>query len=1059
MTALEQPLEIRTSGFFILRTPLLPFDEILKLAGGSESVVRERLRALVLRPEVREALFVGSPDLEESLDLWLLDPASERGRRIELAIVRYVSRMCGRATPFGLFAGWSTGRVGSSTSLTLGPLSSYGRHTRLDMEYISALVDAVGKDRDTRRGFRHHPNSSLYEAAGRLHYAEAKTDKAVRSYQLVAVERSDYLESTLARASLGARPDELAAALQSDDPEISLEEAVDYVDDLIDSQILTSDLAPCVTGSEPIDGLTAALRGHERTAPISDGLEEAQRSIESLDRESLGVAPGRYRAIAQGLKGLPAPFELSHMFQVDMYKSAPDLVLGGEPLAQIQRGVAALHRLMGRPRSTDLDSFREAFEQRYQGREVPLVEALDDEIGIGYGPQTGAGADASPLLERILFSNQAVEPGKWEHHHTGLLRRLDECIRRRSQELVLEDSDIENLRVKDPLPLPDAFIAYAAVGSASRSALARGDCDVLLTGVYGPSGAPMLGRFCQADRDLADHVRRHIQEEESLQPDAIFAEIVHLPEGRTGNIICRPLLRDYEIPFLGRSGAPIERQIPITDLFVSVVEGRIVLRSARLQKRVIPRLSNAHNYRLRSLRIYQFLCMMQSQGMHGMSWNWGPLEGARFLPRVRIGRVVLCRARWHLREQEIRVLRDWPREDAGDAALQWREREGLPRFGAVADGDNILLVDFENPLSLRTFLTLVKNRDAVTIEEVFPPPERLCATGPEGRFVHELMIPFVRVREPNVDAPRRHVPAAEPAVRALQPGSEWISAKLYCGTAAVDTLLRRLVRPLVETATASGAADRWFFVRYADPHRHLRLRLHGDPRRLAREVLPQLCSGAAELMQENLVWSFQLDTYEREIERYGGPLGILLAEQIFHHDSETVLQIVEALAGDEANRARWRIALFGVHDLLASLGLEWPDRMVVIRGMRDGFAREFHAGKVLNIQIGDTYRKERKSLELLLEGSLESSNVMEPALALLRGRSERLAPLAAELRTSERGGKLSQPLAKLAESYVHMHMNRILRSSHREQELIIYDFLTRLYRSREVLQPLSHRGG
>ena len=42
----------------------------------------------------------------------------------------------------------------------------------------------------------------------------------------------------------------------------------------------------------------------------------------------------------------------------------------------------------------------------------------------------------------------------------------------------------------------------------------------------------------------------------------------------------------------------------MTDLLVSVVENRIHLRSRRLDREVIPRLTSAHNYGLRSLGIY-----------------------------------------------------------------------------------------------------------------------------------------------------------------------------------------------------------------------------------------------------------------------------------------------------------------------------------------------------------------------------------------------------------------------------------------------------------------------
>src|SRR5262245_29332437 len=109
--------ELETSGFFALRTPLLPFDELLAWSEGLEAPcpkkdspqleqalaadgvrLRARLREVVTRPEVREALFLASPDLEERLDVWLREPDSEAGEKMERALVRYFVRMAGRPT-------------------------------------------------------------------------------------------------------------------------------------------------------------------------------------------------------------------------------------------------------------------------------------------------------------------------------------------------------------------------------------------------------------------------------------------------------------------------------------------------------------------------------------------------------------------------------------------------------------------------------------------------------------------------------------------------------------------------------------------------------------------------------------------------------------------------------------------------------------------------------------------------------------------------------------------------------------------------------------------------
>src|SRR6266545_3813206 len=170
---------------------------------------------------------------------------------------------------------------------------------------------------------------------------------------------------------------------------------------------------------------------------------------------------------------------------------------------------------------------------------------------------------------------------------------------------------------------------------------------------------------------------------------------------RVGNVLLRPVLRSHEIPFLGASGAPRDRHIPITDLHVSVAGERVVLRSHRLGREVIPRLTSAHAYNLRSLGVYHFLCALQTQDVASLGWRWGALEAAAFLPRVVIGKVVLPRARWRLGETQLRQLGD-------SAALHRRVHAlraalGLPRHVALADGDNLLPIDLDNALNVDVF--------------------------------------------------------------------------------------------------------------------------------------------------------------------------------------------------------------------------------------------------------------------------------------------------------------------------------------------------------------------
>jgi thiopeptide-type bacteriocin biosynthesis protein len=412
------------------------------------------------------------------------------------------------------------------------------------------------------------------------------------------------------------------------------------------------------------------------------------------------------------------------------------------------------------------------------------------------------------------------------------------------------------------------------------------------------------------------------------------------------------------------------------------------------------------------------------------------------------GRLVLARAGWNLTRAEITSLVNASGAQQFAAVQHWRERRRLPRYIALADSDNELVVDLDNVLSIDALVHLIKGRDQARLEELFPEPDELCVRGPEGRFVHELIVPFVKTAVASAPPPPR---PATTVRRQFPPGSEWLYARIYTGRGIADRLLVDTIRPLIGTAVASGAADGWFFIRYADPEPHVRLRLHGDPLRLTGEFLPHLAATLEPLVDDRRIARWQLDTYVREVERYGGAQGIVLAEQLFCLDSECVLAMLASTPGDEGLNWRWKLAAYGVDLLLDGLGLDLEDKCDWARQRRDAFADEFRADGHLKQQLGDKFRAERGGLGDLWQLARSPAAAEYPALEALHRRGERLGALTEQLRALDRDGQLGVRIQDLAASYAHMHVNRLLRSAHRFQELAIYDLLDRIYRSQRAL--------
>lgn len=1036
--------------FCVVRAPALPFSMLVEWAEGVEAprasdgdldaalerdrqLLRERLAAALARPEVREAVFVASPALSEAL-------GGKPSGKAESAAARYLQRMASRATPFGLFAGCGVGRIAERTELSIPPRRSWRRATRFDADRLDELSRALAASDGLDRQVTLRPNTSLDRVADRVRFVEARVGPKERSHRLVQATAGRHFDVAVKAALEGSTAPSIVDALVQSG--LSQQAAETYLHDLVDAQVLVSDLSVPVTGTRPLDALLETLEPLGQHDTVA-ALRQARGALDAIDHGCEPFDPELYRAAAATLEALGAPGGLERAFAVDLSIPLEDAALGRDTVDEIARGVELLRRLAPTAEG-ELEAFKRAFNERYDEREVPLLEALDSERGIGFGSDL---PDPSPLLADVV-SEGTPEKVSFGRREARLLELLEQAWSTGSQEIALSRADVEALADDRPAPLPDALAAIVT--------LARTEAGprVVLEGADGPSGIKLLGRFCHADSRLDAAVQGHLRAEEALEPDAVYAEIVHLPSGRMVNILGRPVLREWELEWLGRSGAAADRRLPAADLLVSVRDGRIVLRSRRLGRRVIPRLSSAHNWNRRSPPLYRFLCELQYDGcVRGMMWGWGPLGAAPFLPRVRHGRLVLSRARWLLAQSELNDLVN----DPWRGAQKLRAGRRLPRWVALADGDNRLTVDLDNVLSVEAVARIVSGRPSAVLEELFPAPDELVADGPEGTYAHELVVPFLHVPGPPVQPGRPKAPQrrrTEPARRLFAPGSEWTYFKLYGGTASLDRLLRDEVGPLARSLVARGAADRWFFIRYADPEFHLRVRMRGDSPTL-REALEALTT---EALERGVIHDACVGTYRRELERYGGADGLDAAERLFHADSDAVVELLSMFSpGTEGQEERWQIGLLGTDQLMRNLGLEPEQRLEQIVRAREALEREHRPSAATRQRLGDRFRARRADLERLLELTPEAEHSLAPGVAALARRSNRIEPIAAELSHLWQCGRLDASPASLAPSFVHMWLDRLHRSDNRAHEWVTYDLLARLHRARRPARPAAIR--
>jgi len=282
--------------------------------------------------------------------------------------------------------------------------------------------------------------------------------------------------------------------------------------------------------------------------------------------------------------------------------------------------------------------------------------------------------------------------------------------------------------------------------------------------------------------------------------------------------------------------------------------------------------------------------------------------------------------------------------------------------------------------------------------------------------------------------------------RSCPPGSEWLDVRIHVAPADADPILSELLATLRRITVQ--AWDRWFFERGTDPGPHLRLRFHGVPSQLGGNLLPLIRRILAPHLRSGTCWKLQVDTYEREIERYGGLEGMILAEAWFEQDSERVLDLLRACGSEAGAGLRWQQAFRGVDTLLSHLGLSLAGKLRVVDAMRDGLCPDVDGGP--RLQLEERYQALRRDLEAWIPGPGQRSPAILPDPRLHRQRTclNRLAGASVE-------GRLSLPLEELASSLAHLLVNRYVRAAHSAHERVLSDFLGRVYRSQLARVGLS----
>lgn len=690
---------------YVVRTPYFSFKDFKKNFSEKNGTIKV-FDKYFCDDTFNEAIYLASLSLYN-------ETKSERNEKSRISLLKYYNRASTRYTPFGLFAGVSIGTYDKDDHFPKPFLENKRlRDTKLDMHFLVSLSKCLISIPYIRNNISYFPNNSIYTIGNKIRFVEYENKEGKRDYIISSAPLSKELEQILNFSTEGKTIDNLASILVSE--EISSEDAKEFIDELIENQVLVSELEPNVAGNDFLDSIISILErigaNEER-----DLFVDIKNKIQQLDL-NFGNSENLYAEIEVLINNLNLEYDKKYLFQTDLYYDSK-IKLSYEWKRQLKKGISFLNKITIFNRETVLEKFKDVFYERFENEEVSLSFALDTEIGIGY-LQNISTKGVHPYLEDLVLpsSKQKKELQiKLNPIHIVLNQKLQNAYWNNDYVIKLSEDDFNDFE-ENWNDLPDTLSLIGEIISENQHE------KLYINNITGKAGR-LLGRFCSEKSSIKDIVEKISVKEQELNPDKILAEIIHLPESRIGNVIRRPQLRNYEIPYLANSILEKENQISVDDLYLSIKNGKLFLRSKKHNKEVIPHLTNAHNYSNNSLPIYHFLCDYSNQKIRtSLFFDWGGLSKIYdFLPRVEYENIILSKAQWKINSEQIKIFNSFILseniEDLFQKIEEWRKLKQIPQWIQWVQGDNTLAVNLQNFDLVQMFFSSVKNEKEIIIEE------------------------------------------------------------------------------------------------------------------------------------------------------------------------------------------------------------------------------------------------------------------------------------------------------------------------------------------------------
>lgn len=252
------------------------------------------------------------------------------------------------------------------------------------------------------------------------------------------------------------------------------------------------------------------------------------------------------------------------------------------------------------------------------------------------------------------------------------------------------------------------------------------------------------------------------------------------------------------------------------------------------------------------------------------------------------------------------------------------------------------------------------------------------------------------------------------------PGGEWLYFNIYCNQNCIDNVIIDVTNLVNEF---NGSLS-YFFTRYNDINgHHLRIRIRNYDVKI-------IASMNKFFIHSPYIMSINIDTYQREVTRYGYPT-ILSVEDLFCIDSKLVSNLLSQ-GKLENDIDRIAFCVFNLNHYLDCFSFTQSEKLSYIQIAKNDFFDEFNIDELTKKGMNKLYQKYFKG------------NIDEMILPLYESNIIFFKERSKICKNIINNYKFDNKYTDFVWSILHMFSNKVFSSEYRYYEMISYDYFYKL---------------